>query len=223
MWPNGRSRRVGCRSVAVGNRAARAPVELLVTTDQRLGVRWAIGVAVAVAVIVLLFTGLHGGAASCPASYVSPTASFVGTVLAEHGADIDYRIETMLPGRIFEGGAGAPSVHPGQRVTVTYTGGDARFVHVGHRYRVDVFGSAHDRLTSGVRTAGECLNAAEGVGTFHADGSAIDTGLLTRDGISPYLARVGVAVAATVALVAGGIAYARVRHPRLTIDGRRRR
>ena len=58
-------------------------------------------------------------------------------------------------------------------------------------------------------------------GTVHADGSAIDTGLFTADGIEPFAPRLAGGMAA---IAIGAIAfrwYHRRKHPQLTIDGHR--
>ena len=127
-----------------------------------------------------------------------------------------YEVVSLVPGRASGDGA----LHQGERLTVAYVGGDERFVHDGHRYLVDASGLVPDELSSGVQTAGECPNAASGVGTYRADGTRIDTGLLTWDGIAPYIVPVGVAVGLLCSLVVAIGLLARRRRPRLTIDGK---
>ena len=127
-----------------------------------------------------------------------------------------YEIVSLVPARA----SGDDALRQGQPLTVLYGGGDERFVHDGHRYLVDAYGRVPDELTSGVQTAGECPNAASGVGTYQADGTRIDTGLLTSDGIAPYVIPVGIAAALMGTLVVAVGTLARRRRPRLTIDGR---
>ncbi len=90
-----------------------------------------------------------------------------------------YEIVSLMPSRASDDGP----LRQGERLTLAYSGGDQRFVHDGHRYLVDAFGTVPDALSSGVQTADECPNAASGVGTYQADGTHIDTGIFTSDGI----------------------------------------
>jgi hypothetical protein len=129
---------------------------------------------------------------------------------------VTFEIVSLVPSRA----SGDDALRPGERVTVTYTGGDERFVHDRHRYLVDASGSVPDALSSGVQSADECPDAASGVGTYRADGTRIDTGLYTADGIAPYLLPAGIALAVIATFVVAVAILARRRRPRLTIDGR---
>src|SRR5262249_19639658 len=107
----------------------------------------------------------------------------------------------------------------GDTARVTYPADDARFVHVGSSYRVEAFGRPPSRLSSTVR-AGDCQG--EEPLTRHADGTAINTSVFTRDGIAPYVMPLAIGSAVALALVLLLAAHHRRRHPRLTIDGRPR-
>ncbi|MGZ4707587.1 MAG: hypothetical protein ACXWBN_02455 [Acidimicrobiales bacterium] len=178
-------------------------------------IRWVIGGVVAAAVLVLAIGPFVGGASSCPTvSLTAPNASFIGEVVAEHAGAVTFRVDEVLPDRIFHDVAAA-EVAVGDEVVVHYRGGDERFVHQGQSYQVDAWGHVPDELASGVHTADECA----GGGTVHADGSPIDTGLWTRDGIAPYQGRIALGALVLAVGVVGAIVHRRVSHPRLTIDG----
>ena len=169
-------------------------------------------VVVALAVLVL---SIAAGPRSCTAMAISPSSTFVGHVLAKKGRQVTYQVDEVLQDR------SAPGLEPGpltagQQVAIRYQGGDERFVHRGDSYLVDAFGR-----DSGVHTAGECTKTEHGAGTVHADGSAIDTGLLTAGGIEPFASRLAGGLAA---IAVGGLAFRwnhRRKHPQLTIDGQR--
>lgn len=156
------------------------------------------------------------GGGSCDEVGRLPTASFIGAVVERDGDLVTYEvgqpvtIEGIVPN----------NVAAGDRVVITYGGGEARFLHRGGAYRVDAFG-ADQPWRSGIAQARECPEAEHGSGTVHADGSSIDTGLLTRDGIGPYVGRV---VLTTILLLAASavalVLWRRHQRPRLTIDGR---
>jgi hypothetical protein len=129
---------------------------------------------------------------------------------------VTFEVVSLVPSRASGDGA----LRQGERLTVTYTGGDERYLHDGHSYLVDAYGTVPDALSSGVQTAGECPNAASGVGTYKADGTRIDTGLFTSDGIAPYVMPVALAAGVIGLLVVAVAILARRRQPRLTIDGR---
>lgn len=97
----------------------------------------------------------------------------------------------------FEVTGGDPT--PGFEVEIEYVDDDSRFVDVGRQYEVTAWERAGGGLASGVHTAeDEC----GGGGTVHVDGSAIDTGLFTRNGFRPWV--VAAPVAAVAAAVAAG-------------------
>jgi len=182
-------------------------------------VRWLriglVAVIVISAVGLVVSAALGDGAVSCPASLaVSPTVLFVGEVTAKDGAIVTFRVVEPLPYDT-QPDEGVVRVGPDDRVEVTYDGGDQRFLHTGERYQVLAYGSMLSDLRSGVHTAGECDGV--GSGTSHAGGSAIDTGIFTRDGIDPYLRW----IVGGLVVVVGGVALyrwrMRVRHPRLPI------
>ena len=172
---------------------------------------------VVVGVAVLVAEPLLHGSMTCTSVLLTPRASFVGSVVAKDGPKVTFEIVSLEPARA----ANDAALRPGEQVTVSYDGGDERFVHEDHRYLVDAYGNVPGALRSGVQTAGECSNASRGVGTFRADGTRIDTSLFTRDGIEPYVLPGIIAVVAGVVLVIGATTLvARSRRPRLTIDGK---
>lgn len=115
---------------------------------------------------------------SCAASIA--TLPWVGTAIAKDGAIVTFVVEEH-PGPAPDGMPPRPAI--GAEVRVRYGNGTQRFVHVGQRYQVSSWGQADDALLSHVVTA---EHACQG-GTYRADGSAIDTGLFTRDGFRPWL------------------------------------
>ncbi len=182
-------------------------------------VRWTLGGVVALALLVMVAGAFGGGSTDCPTvSVAAPLVSFVGTVGTKDGDAVTYVVESWQADRLPPGNPQLLS--PGDRVVIDYLGGDARFLHTGQRYQVDATGNAIDQLTSDVHTSGECTF---GSATVHADGSSIDTGLWTRDGIEPYVGRIALGVLLLGVAALGTVAYRRVKHPRLTIDGQRRR
>jgi hypothetical protein len=153
----------------------------------------------------------------CAALVASPRSTFVGEVVAKDGAAATYGVDELLRDETNPADDNPFQLGRGQLVVVRYHGGDQRFIHHGQSYRVVAYGSADD-LGSSVHTAGEC-DGGSGTGTRHADGSVIDTGLLTRDGIAPYLpwlAGGALAIAMVAVLVRWRI---RRKHPLLTISG----
>jgi len=183
-------------------------------------VRWVIGAVVAVGLLVLVGAAFVGGSGSCPTvSVTGPIVSFIGTAQAERGGDVTFDVEQWAGDRLPPGSP--QELEPGDQIVVTYSGGDQRFIHVGQRYQVDAWGSAPDGFASGVQTADEC--PIGGSATFHADGSAIDTTLFSADGIEPYTGRIALVALMATAATGAIVAYRRVRHPRLTIDGQPRR
>jgi hypothetical protein len=182
-------------------------------------VRWALGGIVAVGLLWLVGAAFVGGSKDCPAASLTvPAVSFLGTAQAKDGAAVTFGVEQWSDDRL---PPGTPErLSAGDVVVVRYSGGDERFVHVGQRYQVDAWGETPDDLASGVQTADEC--PVGGSATLHADGTPINTGLFTRDGIEPYTGRILVGALLLAAVTGAVVAYRRVKHPRLTIDGRPR-
>jgi hypothetical protein len=56
--------------------------------------------------VVLVLTAALSPTRDCTASYVSPTASFVGTVVGQDGREVTYRIEGLLSDRAAAVGGG---------------------------------------------------------------------------------------------------------------------
>jgi hypothetical protein len=177
--------------------------------------RWAAGIAVAVA--LLGFTAavflIPGGNCDAIAS-VTVGPQFTGEVTARHGEAVTFRIDEVLSDPVFLPDQGL-GLEPGQEVVVRY-GDDARFLHTGQAYLVSVSGNSIDDLRGSI-SHGLC--GASGVETRHVDGSEINTSVLTRDGFEPYWTRLAVAIIA----IAGAALLIRwrinARHPHLTIDG----
>lgn len=170
----------------------------------------AVGVLGWVATVVVL----GGTSGWCDEYALNANAAFTGAVVERQGDVVTFVVESAA--------LVAPdiplAVAPGERVIVVYPDDDARFLHVGERYRVVTATRAADQWQSNVMGANEC---SHGIRTAHADGSPIDTGLLTRDGIRPYVGRIAVT---TIALLAASVIavmlWRRHQRPRLTIDGR---
>ena len=183
-------------------------------------VRWALGGIAAVALLWLVGAAFVGGSKDCPvASITTRPVSFIGSAEAKHGGDVTFEVEQLTADRLAPGNP--ETISAGDEVVVHYSGGDERVVHVGQHYQVDAWGDPPDGLASGVQTADEC--PVGGSATLHADGTAINTGLFTRDGIEPYAGRILVGALLLAAVTGAVVAYRRVKHPRLTIDGRPRR
>ncbi len=134
--------------------------------------------------------------------------------MAKDDGSVTFRVDKVVKDdRI----AGAPTLglSPGEEVTVAY-GDDARFLDTGRSYAVRPFGETVDGLR-GMVHHGPC--GLTGIETLHADGSAIDTGILTRDGFAPYVPKLAVTIVAAAAIALAIRWRIRVEHPRLTIDG----
>jgi hypothetical protein len=94
--------------------------------------------------------------------------------VAKAGAVVTFEIEQVDPGS---------GLTVGDTVDVTYSRGTERFLHAGSRYRVETWGEANGTLLGDVAVADRACSG----GTWHADGTPIDTGLFTRDGFRPWL------------------------------------
>ena len=138
-----------------------------------------------------------------------PTTTFIGAAVARSGDTITFRVDAAVTApRPVAPDPSAQVLEIGQRVDVTYFGDGARFVHQGASYLVPAYGQVPDALVSGVHQPRDCDGVSpppgygSGPGTAHADGSAIDTGLLATERIEPY--RVPVALTAVAFAAAIG-------------------
>ena len=179
--------------------------------------RWAAGVGAVLVLAGLFFGEGFSSSISCNTMAIVPSATFVGEVVAIDGSTVTYRVDEVLDAPV-DLTRPTPAVAVGQEAVVHYSGGDERFLDTGERYRVDVYGSSDD-LRSGVHNAGECTNSVSGTGTVHADGTAIDTKLLSSAGLRPYLPKLAITIVAAAAIALLVRWRIRVKHPRLTIDG----
>jgi hypothetical protein len=176
--------------------------------------RWAAGTVAAVALLTLtaavFFTPTH----QCDDSATGGGAAFTGEVVANDDGSVTFRVDEVVKNHPI---AGEPTLglEPGQEVTVAY-GDDARFLHTGESYLVPTFGAGVEDLQGRVHH-GPC--GYRGGETTHADGSAIDTGILTRDGFAPYAPKLALTIIAAAAIALMIRWRIRVKHPRLTIDG----
>jgi len=127
------------------------------------------------AVVGLLFaatTGTSCGTVDCSSSKIGDSGVFVGRLTSVHGDNATFSVESWTPAR---GGAlVSPAPVVGSTVVVEYVSNEIRFLHVGRRYAVSVFDGDHG-LGSGVHTANSCSG-----GTVNANGSSIDTSLVSR-------------------------------------------
>jgi hypothetical protein len=90
-----------------------------------------------------------------------PAASFVGKLIAVRGDTATFEVEEDRTGGL------------GKTIDVRYLEGSVEFLTINQRYAVAAYAGSDGVPTSWVHTAGSCGN-----GTFHPDGSAIDTGVL---------------------------------------------
>ena len=150
-------------------------------------------------------------------SVAAPLVSFVGTVGTKDGDAVTYGVESWQADRLPPGTRSCCRREIGRHRLPRW-----RRAVRPHRPALSggCAGNAIDQRTSDVHTPGECTF---GSATVHADGSSIDTGLWTRDGIEPYVGRIALGVLLLGVAALGTVAYRRVKHPRLTIDGQRRR
>jgi hypothetical protein len=101
-------------------------------------------------------------------------AEIVGRLTSKRDATATFRVETVKAGP--HPSANAPLPAPETSLPVYYYDGDARFLHAGQRYDAQIWWD-EGRFTAHVTTAEDLCG---GGGTLHADGSAIETSLLSR-------------------------------------------
>ncbi len=116
-------------------------------------------IAVTAALLALLLRIQPAGACSTEAA----SAVSTGTAVTIDGPHVTFHSE----GRPKHA---APGIVSGGRVTVDYSAGSNRYIHIGDRYLVYAF-AVHGEYDSFVQG----LHVCGGPGTTHADGTAIDT------------------------------------------------
>ena len=131
-------------------------------------------------------------------------AEIVGRLMRIDGATATFRVDTSSRGRYLS--PGAPVPRTGTDLAVFFYGGDEQFLRVGQRYVVHVWWD-QGRFTSDVKTAQDpCAG-----GTYHADGSRIETSLISRPHVKQVLFAVAIVPPATLLLLA---IWVRRRHNR---------
>ena len=149
------------------------------------------------AVVALLFaaaTGTSCGTVNCSSSQIGESGILVGRLTAIHGGNATFSVESWTPSRGAVLKSPAPVV--GSTVVVEYSPSEIRFLHVGRRYAVAVFNGDHG-LGSGVHTANSCSG-----GTVNANGSSIDTSLVSRPLVQRALRGFVLIVVLTLVLLA---------------------
>jgi len=179
---------------------------------------WAVGSVAVLAIALLVVSKVVVRPKACALVGALPTTTFVGEVVAKDGNAITYRVDAAVdaPSPVAPDPS-AEVLDVGQEVEVTYWAGGERFVHRGETYLVPAYGQVPDALISGVHQPGDCPEVSpppgngSGPGTAHANGSAINTGLLAGERVKPFLLPVGLAVAVLGALAGFLIARRRTR------------
>lgn len=131
-------------------------------------------------------------ASECPDG--SGEVAIVGRLSSLHDATAMFRVESSSAGE--HRPVGTPLPAPGSNIAVAFSGGD-EFLRVGESYAVPLWWD-RGHFVSSVSTAEDMC----GVRTRHADGSAIETSLLSRPEVKRLLLVIAIALFATVGLPA---------------------
>jgi hypothetical protein len=146
--------------------------------------------------LVVLVGGLSLGSSAWGCSFAAPTYTITGRAIDRDGEDVTFLV---VDAEDLEG-SGARLPELGAQVEIRFASGDAAFLSLGTDYRVPVVRgptSGHP-LYSEVRShSGGC----HGVLTTHADGSPVDTGLLSSAAVREWAP----GAIAIVALMAAGV------------------
>ena len=150
-------------------------------------------------VLVLLLTGLAiapwTAAAATSCGDGKGDAEIVGRLTSLRDATATFHIESVKVGPHPRPSAPIPAKQTS--LPVYYYGGDTRFLRVGQRYDAQIWWD-DGRFTAYVTTAEDTCG---GGGTLHADGSPIETSLLSRLDWKQVLLVVGTPVAILFVLV----------------------
>ena len=120
--------------------------------------------------------------------------AIVGRLSSLHDATATFRVESSSVSEYRP--AGTPLPAPGSNIAVAFSGGD-EFLRVGESYAVPLWWD-RGHFVSNVSTAEDIC----GVRTRYADGSAIETSLLSRPEVKRLLLVIAVALFVTVGLPA---------------------
>jgi hypothetical protein len=162
-------------------------------------VRWGLVVMIVVPLVGLVATVMFGSATTtrdCAASAAVPTETIVATMVSRSGSAVTY------------------STDDGRTLVITYPGDAARFLHIGTTYRVDAWGRPGELSSTVMPYCG-----VPG-GTLYADGTPINTGVSSPERRADELPWVVGGLVVLAGLIAALVICERLRHPRLTIDGK---
>jgi hypothetical protein len=123
------------------------------------------------------------GAPRTICDYAPSVGTIVGPAVERDGSAVTFVVESTNRGSAVPGVTLPPPPSVGSRVTVHYDKGEAQFLRIGTRYRVELWETS-DGLASGVHTA----NRACSGGTLRADGAPIETSLWSRSGVRRWTA-----------------------------------
>lgn len=134
--------------------------------------------------------------------YAQDSGTFEGRLVTLDGPGVTFMIERVHPNvAATRSGRHIPPV--GKPVVVHYDNGDEKFLHRGRRYKVQVWwideSQSRLRFVSGVRVADRPCSG----GTIYANGSAIDTAILTRSSTRHTFVVVAAGLISIGALAAG--------------------
>src|ERR1700681_902108 len=130
---------------------------------------WRLFVVMTALAMPMMATSCYHSAVHCDYPRIADTIT--GQLVARHGAEATFIIDSVVPESPLLSGARGyvpPVLAIGQHVTVRYDDNEARFLHVGSRYRARLWWTGE--FTSGVHTAHIMCST----GTVYANGSAIN-------------------------------------------------